>query len=1194
MKNRTVIFVGTALLTLWGFAVYKTVPLNYDPSFEFRTAAVITQWPGTNIRKVEELVTYPVEEQMTAIEEVKKVKSTSENGLSIVEVTLENSVTDVPAAWDKIRSEVAKIRVPSDQGCSTPFLDSTIGDIAVLVLSVYQVDDPKRSRDDKYSDRELEVYAERLRDEIRKLRSVADCKLHGAQEEAIFLEASSTDWSQLGVTVNDVKQRLQARNIVASGGSMDLSDSQIKVNPSGNLGTVDQIGNLVIQTDASGTPTYLSDLGVKVVRGYKDPPGMITRFTSVDDRPGAVRPSRAASSVAISVEMKDGNNIVDLGEDMKTLLTRAKASFLPEDIEVSVVVDRPTLVKETVDGFVLSLIESILIVLVVAFLMLGLRMALVMATAIPVVMLTTIALMRFWNIELQQISIGSLIIALGLLVDNAIEVCDNVHRLLHEGYSRFDAAVEGSKQIAFPMIIATGTTIASFLPMAFALEGVIGEYTFSLPMVVSVCLAASWVLAMSFTTVMAYWVLRHTSAASPIGFVAGLLKPILLPGPLNKITFAKTYALVCGISLKFKFLTVAFGVACFMGAGWMMATGKVSSAFFPAASRDQFVVEVYTPPGTPIAMTNEKVKRVEELILSMNTDHTDEEGNTHSSILNLLSFVGDAGPRIDSGYIAPGRSSSNAVLLVRCADYHVVNEYVERIRVESVSKIAGTRVVPRTFGLGEPIDSPIAVRVHSTGFTDLDQVREVTRQVEDLMRDTGRVWNVTNTWGEPGFQLKVDIDANQANRSGVTNANVAQSLGSYLSGEYLTSFREGKHQVPVYFRLPKQQRSDLGAIGQMFVEGSLGKIPFDAITATNLDWQPTRIQRFNMDRMCEVQSFPNPGELATPVLLESIQPKLAELKLPPGFHFEIGGEVEKTNETMPMIGMSGMITAASIIFLLVLYYNSVVKPWLVLLMLPLATAGAIVGLYIFEEPMGFMAQLGLLSLYGIVLNDGIVLVEFIEMLNEERVQKGDGLPEPGKRSYSGLSKQAFRECLVRGAQMRVVPILLTTLTTVGGLVPLLFSGPMFRALAAAMMCGLIVATFMTLLVLPSLMAIFVETFRVSLIHAHPAGGGHDDHGGGGHGGGHGDGHSHGHDDHGHASSQTHASAETTIHSPVQHQAPAPLREPQPGPAPPQAASSQTLQPPQAGSQSGSVHSSYSHLPNEDAKAMDTLFADDNR
>lgn len=1165
MKNRTVIFVGTCLLTLWGFAVYKTVPLNYDPSFEFRIAAVITQWPGTNIRKMEELVTFPIEEQTAAIEEVKKVKSTTENGLSVVEVELEAGVTDVAAAWDKIRSEVEKVQVPTDQGCYPPLFDATLGDIAVLVLSVYQVPDENRDPQDTYSDRELEVFAERLRDEIRKLRSVAECKLHGAQEEAIFLEVDNADWSQLGVTVNDVRQRLQALNIVASGGSLDLNDSQIKINPSGNLDTIDQIGRLVISTDASGTPIYLSDLGVRVVRDYKDPPRAITRFTSVDDRDGAPHPAKRASTVVLSVEMKDGNNVVALGEEVNALLKRAKDSILPADIEVGMVLDRPTLVQTTVDEFVLSLIEAVLIVLVVAFLMLGLRMALVMATAIPVVMLTSIALMRFWNVELHQISIGSLIIALGLLVDNAIEVCDNIHRLLHEGYSRYEAAVQGSKEIAFPMIIATGTTIGSFLPMAFALEGVIGEYTFSLPVVVSVCLASSWVLAMTFTTVMAYWLLRHTSSASPMGMFFGILKKLFMPGPLQKITFANSYSFVAHTAVKFKFLTVAFGVACFMFAGWMMASGKVNSAFFPAASRDQFVIEIYTPPGAPISLTNEKVARIEELVMSLDGEFTDGEGNVNTKLVNMLTFVGESGPRIDSGYIAPRQSPSNAVMLVKCADYHVVNEFVEKIRVGAVSQVEGCRVVPRTFGLGEPIDSPIAVRVHGTGFADMEQVRDVTRQVEDVIRKTNQTWNVTNTWGDPGFQLDVDIDAEQANRAGITNSNVAQSLSSYLTGAHLTTFREGKHQVPVYFRLPKDQRSNLQALDQMFVEGSLGKVPFDAITKSELHWEPTIIQRYNMDRMCEVQAFPNPGELATPVMEGSIWPELQKLKLPPGFHFQKGGEIEKTNDTMPMIAMSGLVTAATIIFLLVLHYNSVIKPWFVLSMLPLATAGAIVGLYVFDEPMGFMAQLGLLSLYGIVLNDGIVLVEFIEMKNEEAVKAGEGLPEPGRRSYSGLSKEAFRACMIKGAQMRVVPILLTTLTTVGGLVPLLFSGPMFRALAAAMMSGLIVATFMTLLVLPALIAIFVETFRVSLLHAHDEGSdGHD---------------GHGHDDHGHAPPVAHSHSAP----PVDHHTSKPMQQPPPVHVPAPLASGQHV--------ASKPSERFGHLSTDDADAMETLFAE---
>ena len=321
-------------------------------------------------------------------------------------------------------------------------------------------------------------------------------------------------------------------------------------------------------------------------------------------------------------------------------------------------------------------------------------------------------------------------------------------------------------------------------------------------------------------------------------------------------------------------------------------------------------------------------------------------------------------------------------------------------------------------------------------------------------------------------------------------AVVAQTLNAYLSGQHLTTFREGKHQVPVYFRLPAHQRSSLTEINQMFVEGSRGKIPFEAVTSSDLRWRLTTIQRYNKDRIIQVVARPVRGELPSPVLLESIKPKLDEMEktLPAGFHFEYGGEIEKTNETMPMIAKSGLISAAAIVFLLVIQYNSLAKPLLVLLMLPLATAGAIVGLYLFNEPMGFMAQLGLLSLYGIVLNDSIVLLEFIEMVNEQRVESGDGVPLESQRAYSGLTREAFRECLVKGAQMRVVPILLTTLTTVGGLVPLLFSGPMFRAPAAAMMCGLIFATFMTLLVLPSAIAIFVETFRLSLIHtpAHDA------------------------------------------------------------------------------------------------------------
>lgn len=1081
MNHRTVVFVTTAMLALWGFAVFMTVPLDYDPSFEFRTAAVVTRWPGTDIKKVEELVTYPVEEKVISIEEVDKVESTTTVGLSIVEVTLENSVTDVSAAWDKIRSEVAKITVPTDLGCARPEFDSTLGDIAILMLAVYQVPAQAVKNSYTYSHREMEDIAERLRDEIRLLPAVAEAGLYGVRDEAIFLEADRVDWSQLGLSVQDLKTRLRALNIVAAGGSMDLEESRVDVQPSGNLDTVAQLGDLVVHTDANGTPIYLNDVGIKVVRGYQDPPKVITRFSTIDESADGPQPGISASAVAIAIEMKAGNNVVQLGHEIQALLAKARSSILPADVDVGVVVDRPNLVETTIHNFVNSLIQAVLIVLGVAFLLLGFRMAMVMATAIPVVMLTTIGLMRFWDIELHQISIGSMIVALGLLVDNAIEVCDNVHRLLHEGYSRYQAAVEGSKQIALPMIIATGTTIAAFLPMAIALEGTIGEYSFSLPVVVSICLATSWVMAMSFTTVMAYWLLRRSSMPTPLGFVLGRFKRIL-PGPMRRVTFADVCGFSCRTGIKFKFLTVIFAVACFLGAVWMVASGQVSNAFFPQAARDQFVIEVYTPEGSPIHRTDEKCQQVEKIVLEL-SQYDDQDGNTKSRFRNMLTFVGDSGPRFESVFIGQRPAPHYALIIVRVSDYKVVDDYVEEIRIAAASRIAGARVVPHTYGLGEPIPHPISVRVHGTGFADLDVLRSVARDVEEVVRESGRAWDVTNTWGEPGLQLAVDIDVNKANRSGVTNTDVARTLNAYLSGEYLTTFREGKHQVPVYFRLPENQRVNLREIDQMFVKGSHGKIPLEAIISSDLKWETTRIQRYNMGRMIEVSARPNRGELASMVLVESVKPQLAKLEktLPAGMHFGYGGEIEKTNEALPMIAKSGLISGVAIVFLLVLHYNSIAKTCLLLVMLPLAAAGAIAGLYIFDEPMGFMAQLGLLSLFGIVLNDGIVLVEFIEIVNKEKVASGEGLPAEGQRGYSGLTRAAFRECLVKAAQMRVTPIVLTTLTTVGGLIPLLYSGPMFRALAAAMMCGLIFATFMTLLVLPALTAVLVETFRVSLV-----------------------------------------------------------------------------------------------------------------
>lgn len=1087
MRNRAVVLTVIGLLVAWGIVQWMNAPRREDPEIRIRTCAVTVLWPGASAVKVEQLVADPIETNVATLEEVRVVRSRCTTGLAAIYVDLKDSITDTDAVWDKVRAEVAGVTLP--EGAREPDVNTNFGDTAAMVIGLYQSPASAGSSPatHTYSLRELDVFSDQLKDELKQLPAVARVDRIGVRDEVIYVEADMRRWSQLELTLDDLRDIVSARNIVAPGGTVHTDSASFSVRPTGELERVGELSGVIVAEHDGGLPVTLEDLGLTARRTYADPPRQTVR---VGDNDGSY------AAVAVSLTMENGQNVVVLGEQVRELLAR-KDSFLPPDVELAVLSDQPQSVDRLVRDFATNLLQAIVIVALVAFLILGLRIAMVMAAAIPVVILAGFGLVRVFGVELEQMSIAALIISLGMLVDNAIEVCDNVHRLLGDGYTRIRAATVGAAQVAFPVLIATTTTVFAFLPM-LTLPGGTGEYIYSLPVVVAVTLLLSFFVAMTLTTIMAYWLIRPGHGSSPIGLLFRLISlPFRLRAKTDnhagkgaesshrpRLTGAqRLYGRIASLTLRTQPIAILIAVGLFAGSLNLLMSGAIGTQFFPPTTRTQFAIDVTLPEGVPISRTQATVDELEAQLRWLSTHRADGTELATPRLTNYVTYVGEGGPRFFLSLETMPPTPGYAQIAVNTATPEDVRTLIDDIRQLASERIADARVVPVRLMFGPPVKYPISMRIYGD---DLEQLRNAAGELEQILRETNGTWDVNNNWGNLGYELVVDTDEARAKYAGVVPATVAQSLNAYFSGHYLTTYREGDHQIPVYFRVPPEQRETLDPAWSAYVEGTHGKIPIDQVADLSTRQVITRFERRDQSRMIEVRCQIDSSLLSSKVLAAA-QPRIdaftARLTATPDMRLEMSGEQAETAESTGNLSVAFGISFVLIIMTLMIKYNAFSKVGIILFTLPLATTGAFFGLWVTGEPMSFMAQLGLLSLAGIVLNAAIVLIEFVEMLIKNKLQAGEDLASDGQRSYGGLTRDGFRRCVIDGSALRITPIMLTTLTTVGGLVPLyLFGGDMWRPLAVVLIYGLLLAAVLTLLVLPALYAFCVEVLRMRVFN----------------------------------------------------------------------------------------------------------------
>ncbi len=1095
LKYKAIIITLVGLLMLWGILSYFTMSRREDPEYTVRVCQVLTNWPGTPAEEVEELITFKLEEEINTLDGIRWVRSETSMGRSAVYVELDRSTPGdaVEQMWDKVRSRVN--RVPMPEPNIKPIVIDDFGDTNIMLMALYQVPLPgeKEVRDEnRYSHRELDIFSDRLKDEIKLLTGVSKVVRTGVQEEAIYIESDLGTWTQLSLTTSQLEELISRRNVIAPGGEIDIDIGRFTVKPSGDIDAMDELNSIVVGTigdEVSSVPVYLKDLNINIVRDYKDPPEVIVRYGD---------PSISDTCVIVAFTMKKGANIIDVCTEAKEVVNRLinEQKVFPPDIAVSYISDQSETVRRKIGEFSGNVVAAVVIVVVVVYLMVGFRSAAVMGANIPLVIIGSIAIITIFGVQLEQISLAAMIIALGMLVDNAVQICDQTRRLQIEGMSTFDSALQGANQLSFPILIATGTTIAAFYPMLIGLQGTSYEYIYSLPVTLTVTLGFSYVLAMTFCVLLAYWFIKppkdpDQSMSPAIQLVTFLRRKLRKRSSVTKRSSSKSgiltnlYPKLSRFCIKIRFLVVA--ISFVLLAGVLML--PVGSEFFPQDMRDQFAVEIWLPEGATIYQTDEVTRRVEEIIRKL-SPYTDEKGNLGQRLRCMGSVVGRGCDRWYLGRNPESARPNYAEIVVKTTSGRVTSDYAKEIRrvaregkpVLSLEPVAGARIIPRELVMGPSVDAPIGMRIFGprlgVGFADLNVMREEAEKLKEILRRQPGTWDIYDTWGSSAYQLHIDVDEDKANLAGITNLGLAQTLNAYFTGHYITTFREGDHLVPVYFRLPHEQRGSLEELRSAYVEGKYGKVPLDSVADVRPRWQPARIDRRFLQRVIEVRARVEPGHRANDIvksMMEGEEFKEWEESIPPGYWWEVGGEMFESNQAKGELGLSLGISILMIILLLIIQYNGFVKPVIILTTLPLALIGAFFGLYITGNPLGFMPQLGLLALFGIVVNTAIIFIEFADILIKEKIVTCDG-----SGPVMGLSIQEFRECLVKAGQIRLLPIAMTTLTTIGGLLPLaLAGGPLWEGMAWLMIFGLMVATLLTLLIVPSLYAIFVENFKIA-------------------------------------------------------------------------------------------------------------------
>ncbi|MFJ2687761.1 efflux RND transporter permease subunit [Pseudomonas sp. NPDC087342] len=1009
LRNRQIVLFLMLLLAIVGALSYTKLGQSEDPPFTFKAMVIRTNWPGATAQEVSRQVTERIEKKLMETGEYERIVSFSRPGESQVTFMARDSMhsAQIPELWYQVRKKISDIRQTLPPGIQGPFFNdefgTTFGNIYALT-------------GDGFDYAVLKDYADRIQIQLQRVKDVGKVDLLGLQDEKIWIELSNVKLATLGLPLAAVQQALEEQNAVSTAGFFETSSERLQLRVSGNFQTVDQIQNFPIRV---GDRTFRIGDVADVRRGFNDPPAPRMRFMAED-------------AIGLAVAMKDGGDILVLGKALEVEFDRIQKN-LPAGMQLRKVSDQPAAVKTGVGEFVQVLVEALAIVLLVSFFSLGVRTGMVVALAIPLVLAMTFACMYYLGIGLHKISLGALVLALGLLVDDAIIAVEMMAIKMEQGFDRIKAASFAWTSTAFPMLTGTLITAAGFLPIATAQSGT-GEYTRSIFQVVTIALLASWIAAVVFVPYLGEKLLPDLAKihAAKHGTTGGQ------PDPYGTPFYQRVRRLVewC---VRWRKTVIVLTVVLFIGSIFLFRF--VPQQFFPASGRLELMVDLKLAEGASLSNTNDEVKRLEGLL------------KDHAGIDNYVAYVGTGSPRfyLPLDQQLPAASFAQFVVLAKTIEER---ETLRTWLIETLNEqFPALRSRVTRLENGPPVGYPVQFRV--TG-EHIEEVRALARKVAEKVRENPHVVNVHLDWEEPSKVVYLNVDQDRARALGVSTANLSKFLQSSLTGSSVSQYREDNELIEILLRGTVHERTELSLLPSLAVPTDNGKSVALSQIATleygfeeGIIWHRNRLP--NVTIRADIYGKEQPATLVQQIM-PTLDPIRAEL--PDGYLLEVGGTVEDSARGQNSVKAGVPLFIVVVLTLLMLQLRSFSRTAMVFLTAPLGLIGVTLFLMVFRQPFGFVAMLGTIALSGMIMRNSVILVDQIE-----------------QDIAAGLKPwQAIIEATVR----RFRPIVLTALAAVLAMIPLsrsVFFGPM----AVAIMGGLIVATALTLLFLP---ALYAAWFRI--------------------------------------------------------------------------------------------------------------------
>ncbi|EXI37642.1 MMPL family protein [Acinetobacter baumannii 846928] len=1032
LNNKGIVLYFMLLLGIIGAISYSKLSQSEDPPFTFKVMVVQTYWPGATAKEVSTLVTDRIEKELMTTGQYDKIMAYSRPGESMVTFVAKDSLTSaqIPDVWYNVRKKVNDIRQELPSGVQGPFFNDEFGDTFgnIYVLT---------GKDFDYA--LLKEYADRLQLQLQRVKDVGKVELIGLQDQKIWVEISNTKAVQLGIPVSAIQEALQKQNSMASAGFFETGTDRIQIRVSGQLQSVDDIKKMPLLV---GDKTIQLGDVADVYRGFSQPAQPRMRFMG-------------DNGIGIAVSMRKGGDIIALGKNLETEFAQLQKT-LPLGMKLQKVSDQPVAVQRSIHEFVKVLAEAVIIVLLVSFFSLGFRTGLVVAFSIPLVLAMTFAGMNLFDVGLHKISLGALILALGLLVDDAIIAVEMMAIKMEQGYSRIKAAGFAWKTTAFPMLTGTLITAAGFLPIATA-QSSTGEYTRSIFQVVTIALLVSWVAAVLFVPYLGEKLLpdfTKTGHQAP-WYVRLWARITKKPQPQTvaisqdhhydpyQSSFYLRFRKMVEFCVTYRKTVIATTVGIFVLSVLMFK--MVPQQFFPPSNRAEILVDLKLEEGASLTATEQAVKKVEQFL------------SKQKGIDNYVAYVGTGSPRfyLPLDQQLPQASFAQFVVLASSLDDR--DEIRRSLETQIKQLLPQVRTRVSLLENGPPVGYPLQYRVSGE---DLNLVRKEAQQVARVISENPNTTNVHLDWGEPSKIISIQIDQDRARQMGVSSVDLANFLNASITGSAIEQYREKRELIEIRLRGDKAERVEVASLASLAVPTANGTtVPLAQIAKIEykfedgLIWHRNRLPTITVraDIRTNLQPATVVGELA-----ESMDKLRAEL--PSGYLIEVGGTVEESARGQSSVNAGMPLFLAVVMTLLMIQLKSLSRATIVFLTAPLGLIGVVLFLLLFNKPFGFVAMLGTIALSGMIMRNSLILIDQIEQ----------------DRQAGHPTWEAIIDATVR----RFRPIILTALAAVLAMIPLsrsIFFGPM----AVAIMGGLIVATLLTLFFLPALYAAWFKVKKTA-------------------------------------------------------------------------------------------------------------------